>query len=245
MHDWKNADPDVYHDFHTSWIVTIRRALNHGILPKGYYALAEKSIGGEMIPDVITMHRGYGTNGVGKSGPGRSRSTVIEATPRVRYTATLPPARPESVQRRIKVHRREDHRVVSLVEIVSPGNKSSKKAVAQFVGNVERAIGDGIHVLVIDPIRPGRRDPNGIHALIWSALGGKPYTAPANAPLTVVAYEATNGPRCYVNPFRVGQAVPDSPLFVEPGEFVQVPLERTYMETWDADVLPEFKAELE
>jgi hypothetical protein len=242
MHDWKRAERDVFHDFHTAWIVEIRRALNAGILPQGYYALAEKTLR-DMIPDVITMHRPAGSNGTGRRGHGIG-GTLVETAPRARFTASIPPTDFKSIRRRIWVVREEDHHVVSFIEIVSPGNKSSKNNLSDFVGKVERAVDDGVHVLIVDPIPPGRRDPNGIHGAIWPVLGGEPFSAPADDPLTVVSYEATDGPRCYVNPFRVGKPVPDSPLFLEPGEFVNVPLEQTYMETWTKDVLPFVKTQL-
>ena len=42
VHDWKRVDPGIFHDFHTVWIGHIRTILNSGLLPQGYYALAEQ-----------------------------------------------------------------------------------------------------------------------------------------------------------------------------------------------------------
>lgn len=41
LHDWARLDPDIFHDFHVGWIAELRRALNGGVLPAEYYALAE------------------------------------------------------------------------------------------------------------------------------------------------------------------------------------------------------------
>src|SRR4051794_39516082 len=104
MHDWKRADRDVYHDFHTSWIVEIRRALNHGILPRGYFALAEKSTGA-VIPDVVTLQHWAGSNGAGKKRPVRGGRGLSESAPRVRYTAEIPVGRVKAPERRIVIQR--------------------------------------------------------------------------------------------------------------------------------------------
>jgi hypothetical protein len=41
VHDWTRVDSGIFHDFHTVWIGALRSALNEGLLPDGYYALAE------------------------------------------------------------------------------------------------------------------------------------------------------------------------------------------------------------
>ncbi len=52
VHDWTRVDPGIVHDFHHDWITEIKRALNRGILPSGYYALAEQHAAG-FGPDVL------------------------------------------------------------------------------------------------------------------------------------------------------------------------------------------------
>ncbi len=42
IHDWTRVDAGIFHDFHTVWIGYLRTALNEGLLPEGYYALAEQ-----------------------------------------------------------------------------------------------------------------------------------------------------------------------------------------------------------
>jgi len=54
IHDWTRVDAGIFHDFHHEWISTIKRALNAGVLPPDYYALAEQIAGG-LGPDVLTL----------------------------------------------------------------------------------------------------------------------------------------------------------------------------------------------
>src|SRR5438128_375469 len=54
VHDWTRVDAGIFHDFHLGWIGTLRKALNSGLLPPEYYALAEQIAGG-LGPDVLTL----------------------------------------------------------------------------------------------------------------------------------------------------------------------------------------------
>src|SRR4051794_1370681 len=54
IHDWTRVNAGTFHDFHTAWIVELRGVLNSGMLPDGYYALAEQ-VAGATVPDVLTL----------------------------------------------------------------------------------------------------------------------------------------------------------------------------------------------
>jgi hypothetical protein len=41
IHDWTRVRANRFHDFHQSWTIAIRNALNGGLLPDGYLAMAE------------------------------------------------------------------------------------------------------------------------------------------------------------------------------------------------------------
>src|SRR5277367_604011 len=56
IHDWTRVDAGIFHDFHHAWIEQIKRALNRGVLPPEYYAMAEQ-ITGNIGPDVLTLER--------------------------------------------------------------------------------------------------------------------------------------------------------------------------------------------
>src|SRR5438445_261925 len=56
IHDWTRVQAGIFHDFHHAWIEEIKRALNRGLLPPDYYALAEQIAGG-LGPDVLTLQR--------------------------------------------------------------------------------------------------------------------------------------------------------------------------------------------
>jgi hypothetical protein len=121
-----------------------------------------------------------------------------------------------------------------MVEIVSPGSKASRNGLRSFVEKAAELLDKGIHLLIVDLHPPGPRDPKGIHAEIWEEVAGQRYTPPAGEPLTVAAYESGLTLRAYVVPVAVGDVLPETPLFLEPGAQVPLPLEAAYQGAWAA-----------
>ena len=132
------------------------------------------------------------------------------------------------------VVRHELGKVLAVIEIVSPGNKHSAHAIRSFVEKTAGLLFDGINLLVIDPLPPGPRDPQGIHALIWSEITEHSFELPSDRPLTVVSYQTEPIKTAYVEPIAVGMALPTMPLFLEDEFYVDLPLELAYQETWNA-----------
>lgn len=234
IHDWTRVDHGTFHDFQQGWAPIIRSALNNGPLPPNFEAKVEQHTE-DGIPDVLTLQLSTPANGNGvgtHSGPAPGLTSVATAPPKVLFTSEFA-ADPYTRLRKTIAIRQGDDRLVALIELVSPGNKSSRHGIQAFVRKVVGAIDHGIHVLVVDLFPPGPRDPNGIHPVIWSEFRDEPYTPPANRPLTLVSYDAGTMYRAYIQPAAVGEAMPDMPLFLEPGAYVNVPLEATYMAAFD------------
>lgn len=129
---------------------------------------------------------------------------------------------------RIGVRHVSGDRLVAVMEILSPGNKSSRNAFRAFVDKAWELLEHRIHLLLVDPFPPGPRDPNGVHAAIWAELQDDSFALPADKPLTLAAYECDFITRAYIEPAAVGDVLPDMPLFLEPNGCVLVPLEATY-----------------
>ena len=119
-----------------------------------------------------------------------------------------------------------------MIEIVSPGNKSSNFALKAFVDKACELIQHQIHLPVIDPFPPGKRDPQGIHGAIWDRLADDSFQLPPNRPLTLVSYASFAETRAYIEPFAVGSILPDMPLYLAPEAYIDVPLERAYQAAW-------------
>jgi hypothetical protein len=204
VHDWTRVDAGVFHHFHHSWIEEIKRVLNGQLLSENHYAMIEQ----------LTVR-------------GRSK----RASPSVPITAMEFYRRKQNA---VAVRHVSGDRVVAMVEVVSPGNKSSRNALRSFVEKAAELLNERIHLLILDVHPPGPRDPAGIHGAIWEEIAGHEYDAPPDRPLTFAAYETELTVRAYVEHLAVGQQLVSMPLFLEPGGQVPVPLEQTYQAAFAA-----------
>ncbi len=188
-----------------------------------------------MIADVLTLQSG-GQNGFGGHGEGPDHpdaTAVAVAPPRVKLVETAEEDALLAKQRRVVVRHTSDDRIVALIEIVSPGNKARQPALDLFVRKAVEALRQGWHLLILDLHPPSPRDPKGIHGAIWPEVGGAAsFQTPHDKPLTLVSYEAAFPKHAYIEPVAVGDPLPEMPLFLAPGWYINVPLEPTYQAAW-------------
>ncbi len=225
VHNWSRIRAGTFHYFHQRWIQSIGDALNNGGLPPGYFAMSEQRADGPE-PDVLTLK-----GDTPETEPGGV--SVADAPPRTRVMSVATDAAVYARRAdRITVNL-NDGEVVAVIEIVSGGNKESANALRQFTRKAVRLLRSGIHLLVIDLHPPSRRDPRGIHPVIWERFNGEPYSLPPDQPFTLASYCAGSAPAAYVENVGVGGVLPDMPLFLTEDRYVPCPLERTYLETWN------------
>lgn len=224
IHDWTQLEAGDFHDFHQCWVVAIRNALNGGLLPPEYMAMAEQ-VTGRPIPDVVTLHARPSKNG------DAGGVAVLSAPPTARVIAKF---------ERINYAKRADRvvirhgrgKVVAIIEIVSPGNKDSRNALRTFVEKAADILNQGVNLLVVDLFPPTPRDPYGIHKAIWDEFGDEPFEAPPGKPLIVASYLAGDSPTAYVESVGVGDLLPSLPIFLSETRYIPAPLETTYQEAW-------------
>jgi hypothetical protein len=239
-HEWMRVDAGIFHAFHLGWLGYLQSALNDGLLPEGYYALAEQHAGAT-IPDFLTLHtappgapprlpRGAAVGTVTKTQPRVQRKLAARASPRAR-------------RRTLAVRHVSGHQIVALLEIVSNSNKDRRRNVTEFVNKVVAAIQFGIHVTLVDLLPPGPQDPTGMHGAVWDRFDpDHPYQLPPNQPFSLAAYAAHKPARVYINHLAVGDSLPEMPLFLTEDAFIRLPLERTYSEAYDG--MPAFWREV-
>jgi hypothetical protein len=229
IHDWTRVPSGLFHDFHQTWSIHIKSALNSGLLPKGLSALVEQRAGVREA-DVLTVEsRGKGTRPHSNNGSG---VITVErpATHFVRRTAKqIYSGRSNRVV--VKHHL---GRIVAVIEIISPGNKDSRSAFRDFVDKTIEFLKAGIHVLIVDLFPPSPRDPQGIHKVIWDEIVEEDFTFPPGKDRVLVSYESGVEQGAYIQPVAVGEVLPDMPLFLMEGAHLPVPLEETYQTAWEA-----------
>jgi hypothetical protein len=234
IHDWTRVTSGTFHDFHTAWIAQLQETLNAGLLPPDCYALAEQ-FASDTGPDVLTLEttEPAGWDGSERESVGHAGGVAVaDRPPRVQKTITASSAFYLARRRTLVVRHASDDRIIALLEIVSQGNKNRRTALEAFVNKAVAAMQHGYHLLVVDLYPPTRCAPQGIHGAIWAEIDDQSYEAPADQPLTLVAYSAGLPPTAYVQPIRVGDPLPEMPLFLTPERYVHVPLEATYGAAW-------------
>ena len=237
LHDWTRASPGMFPDFHSSWLTSLKWALNRGLLPAGFYAMAEQraSLYG---PDVLTLTTNprpapppAGGNGVAVAEPQTSRRLRSHGLP--------------ATGRALTVRHSGGKRIVAVIEVVSPANKDRPESVGDFAGKAVGLVRNGVHVVVVDILPPGNHDPEGMHGAIWPGLDTEPEPTPppADRPYTFAGYRADHRPVAFVEYGAVGRPLPPVPLYLDGEVFVNVPLEETYMTNF-AELPAELKADL-
>ena len=230
VHDWTRVDAGIFHDFHNAWITELRNALNGGILPDDYYALAEQHAG-RSVPDVLTLHASR-PNGESSSFPPSGPGTaVLETPPKVQRMLTAVETYRQR-RRTLAIRHISGDRLVALLEIVSPANKDRRLSVRVFVAKVLEALHLGIHVLLLDLLPPSKRDPRGMHGAVWNYFDEEPYDLPVEKPLTLASYAAGSPVHAYVEHLKINAPLPDMPLFLHSDRYILVPLEATYQATY-------------
>lgn len=228
VHDWTRVDAGAFHDFHSSWIIHLKEALNAGLLPADYYAQAEQHTG-DFIADVLTLHVPKTHRDKSKGQPGGI--ALAKAAPQVKRKLS-PSTAYRKLKRTLTIRHVSGNEVIALLEIVSPGNKDRARHVDQFVSKAEAAISQGIHLFIVDLFPPGAHDPLGLPPLLWDRFSADPYPHTQDDPLTITSCLADQPPDFYIEPFSVGDPLIDMPLFLNPDYYVNVPLEKTYLQAW-------------
>lgn len=240
VHDWSKVDAGIFHAFHGSWITHLMGAMNGGVLPAGYYALAEQHAG-LTIPDVMTLRR----DERGEAPAPNGGITLINAPPRVgRRLVASSKTSYATLRRTLTVRGARGGRLVAIVEIVSPGNKDRERSVNALAEKIQKALTSGIHVLLIDLFAPGRHDPLGMHGAAWSYFDPDASDAPPSKSATLASYLADRLAEAFVEFVPFGEPLPDMPLFIESLAHVLLPLDTTYTAAF-RDMPAVYREELE
>jgi hypothetical protein len=223
IHDWTRAEAGDFHHFHQTWIPLLAAALNSGVLPPEFMALAEQ-VTGRPIPDVVTLEtRSPGGGGGVAIAPAPAPSArVIQKIEPINYA--------KRADRVVIRHGRG--RVVAIIEILSPGNKEGRHAIRSFIEKAADILSQGIHLVVVDLFPPTPRDPQGIHKAIWGEFTEEPFDFLPDKPLTIASYIGGDLPTAYVESVAVGDRLPAIPLFLTEYDYVHCPLEETYDQAW-------------
>lgn len=225
IHDWTCVEAGIFHHFHQLWSGHLSEALNAGLLPAGYYAMVEQRTN-EIVPDVLALHAPVDKL---SSGNGKGPVAVLDTPPKVshKYVGILRQPK-KHAQRQVAIRHVSHHRVVALIEIVSPANKDRVATVRDFATKARGALELGVNLLIVDLFPPGKHDAHGMHGAIWMIPKRDREIPPADKPTCLMSYVAKMPPEAYLEWIGVGAVLPEMPLFLDAKHYVNVPLEPTY-----------------
>jgi len=119
-----------------------------GLLPKGYYVMAEQFGGDLGAPDVLTL-QAAGTKPE-PEGPLSGTATLTESPPVVHARTTIERDSYARKQRTLVIRHTSDDRIVAMIELLSRGNKSNRHAIRSFLDKAVAVLDGGIHLLLVD-----------------------------------------------------------------------------------------------
>src|SRR5207248_5544979 len=111
-------------------------------------------------PDVLTL-KGPTQGGEPDAKP-PGAVALAAAPPKVHFRDQADADGYAGMAKAVVIRHASGHQVIAVVEIVSPGNKSSRHGLRAFVDKAEELLRAGIHLLVVDLFPPGPRDPQGV-----------------------------------------------------------------------------------
>ena len=223
LHDWQPAPDAVVHAFHIGWIWNLARRLNSGLLPSGYLARPEESLGPWRSDPPALEDDASSAEPATDHEQGAPEPTM---TPAPRLAAARPP-------RRLAIFSAAEERRVAVVEVVSRGNKDSRARALAMRDKVLACLEAGLQTGLIDVWPRGREEWSDVVGSVVAALG-------ASAPLPaydrcIASFESMLEPsqlNVYIESCAVGAPLPDLPLFLAPSRSVSLPLDATYVETF-------------
>ena len=216
----------VWNTFHHAWAATIARLLNRRLLPDGYFAAPNVQFGPRMEIDIGTFeHAPMPADDV--------ESVAVGLTTRP-VTAVIPAVFPDTVEVVI-VHQEGGPQVVAAIELVSPSNKDRPATRRAFVAKMSSYLQQGMALSVIDLVtsRAAHLHNAWIH---WMQATTGLIEDTAHMPLYAKSYRPVQRSErtvieMWLHPLRVGEQLPNIPLFLRGDLCIEIPLEETYMET--------------
>ena len=241
VHDWTRIFDGAFHDFHQAWVFSIKSSLNKGLLPPGYYASMEQVVNGPNA-DVVTLDRWQ--PGDGSALPKRNSEAggiaVTDCPPKVKFSYETDRKHYASKADPVVIRHVSEHKIVAVIEVISPGNKNNRRALDSLRRKVNLLLDERVHLLLIDILPPGPVDPDGLPiALSITDPTEVPVVTDAE-PYSLLSLHCPDSGeliRGYANTVGRNQPLPEMPLFLSEDYYVNVPLEPTYLRAWDE--LPE------
>jgi hypothetical protein len=220
--------PRRWEGFHHAWATVIAQHLNQQVLPPGYFAEPEISVGPELEVDVATLELSSSTS------RGNGTTTAAWSPPRPALAVKADFSRLDTYE--IRVYQElGGAQLRAAIELISPANKDRAGSRRTFAAKCAGYLQHGIAVVIVDIVTS--RAAN-LHQELFATLEVKSRRAGwrSSTGLYAVAYRAVTArkaPRieAWPEPLALGKILPVMPLWLTLDLCVPVRLEESYLAT--------------
>jgi hypothetical protein len=216
--------------FHSAWAGSIADVLNRRLLPDGYFAEEQVSVGGRVEIDVATFADVGDGNGAGPTAVATAARPQIWTPPAP--ALVMPGIHPQRFE--VLVYREEGGAtLVAAVELISPGNKDRPDARRVFAAKCAALLSQDVGLLILDVVTT--RHANLHNELVRLMDRDVSFLLPDESPLYAVAYRPTRrGDDEQIDMWpaglNVGQKLPLLPLALGQDLAVPLDLEAAYVD---------------
>jgi hypothetical protein len=148
-----------WQDFHTTYIAVLKELLVPVVRPK-YSVDVEQDVylvsEGDLREGTIEPDLAFVESSAETSGDYRSSAPGATALAPAVYTLTIPQGRR---QKYLTIRDREDRKVVTVIELLSPTNKSPGDGYMEYQGKRENIMNTRTNLVELDLLRGGKRLP--------------------------------------------------------------------------------------
>jgi hypothetical protein len=220
--------------FHHAWAVNMTQHLNRAVLPDGFFAESEISLGATLEIDVAGFEHGDGQGTLPTQ-----VATAVWAPPKPALSFVADYSRLEVCEVRVY----EDlggPQLRAAIELVSPANKDRLGSRQTFAAKCAGYLKQAVSVIIVDVVTERRAN---LHADLLAALEVPDAVWDSPTQLYAIAYRPVpvqDGPRIEVWPevISLGASLPTLPLWLRLDLCLPLPLEETYATTCDGMRLP-------
>jgi hypothetical protein len=227
--------PRRWEGFHHAWATFIAQQLNQGVLPAGYFADPEISLGPALEIDVATMEE------FGEETTAAGTAVSVWAPPAPKIAVKVDFAHLDTYE--IRVYQDlGGAELRAAIELISPANKDRAGSRRTFAAKCAGYLQHGISVVIVDVVTS--RTAN-LHEELFDVLEVKSRRAvwQSSTGLYAVAYRPVTvrkAPRVEAWPERLvlGETLPVMPLWLSLEQCVPVRLEDSYLATCSSLRIP-------
>lgn len=197
-------DPTLWPHVHTGLVVALHDELGPRLRPK-YYVAIQRRVYKTTYDDPYFV---YPDVALGHAGESRETAAVYHAgrdapVPGGAQVVFVPVPR-EMQEGYLEIRRTGTGEVVTVVEVLSPGNKRPGQARTAYEAKRERVLASGTSLVEVDLLRsyppmPMAPEPRGVH-------------------YRILVSRAHERPKAFLYAFSVRQPVPQFPVPLDPGE---------------------------